>query len=723
MANKDTQNRINSLRQEEQLQRNLQTMLNERLTASGKLTKAQEELSQSLLETTDLEDKLLTIQAKKDEILKKYNGNQKELGKKLLEQLETMEEYLKIEKKRKDKADEIKDLIDGTRDSLLESVGLSSEMFKNGIKFGLGMMVAKKGAEMVSEAFKSTVGLAKDFYTKSGATAGEAAKIGASVAGASLSMTGLLYGAEAVAEAAHATADFYGSTESISSDMLKNVTELTAMMGDGAGAVRMNQILQQASGNAAEMTDEIKEIAHGAGVEASVVFKEMGANANLLVGKSKEEIALLAKKTAELRKHGASMELMNSVSENMLNIESSLKAEMKARAFGMDVNTAAIREAALAYQTGAGSAEELAQAVADQVGSAEEFGKMGPMQQKIFADSVGMSTQELTDMLIKQEGLVEAQEDSLHGIKEFGAQTATAFTAAMPLLAQTTGFMKNIGIDAAKALGPVKKLAMAGLSKLGIGGKGGAAGAAKTPEMPAADKGPNKFMESMSKIKMSDVLKGAAAMLVVAAAVFVFGKAIQEFMKVSWDAIGMAVVSMLALVGAVALLGMLMQGPVGVGLLLGAAAMLVVASAMWVLGKAIQELATGFGMMGALTENLTALVMIAPGLLALAGIFGILGLSLVGLSVGLAAVTLFLPTLLLLAATLPLISSALGMGGGDSGTAGGGGGNTADPLLEEIKGLRADIQSQPIVIKVNDKLVTEMSRANSRMETVRRQHR
>ena len=60
--------------------------------------------------------------------------------------------------------------------------------------------------------------------------------------------------------------------------------------------------------------------------------------------------------------------------------------------------------------------------------------------------------------------------------------------------------------------------------------------------------------------------------------------------------------------------------------------------------------------------------------------------------------------------------------GGDS-EAQGGGGNTADPLLEEIKGLRADIQSQPIVIKVNDKMVTEMSRANSRMETVRRQHR
>jgi hypothetical protein len=166
----------------------------------------------------------------------------------------------------------------------------------------------------------------------------------------------------------------------------------------------------------------------------------------------------------------------------------------------------------------------------------------------------------------------------------------------------------------------------------------------------------------------------------------------------------------------------MMSGVGAVAIIAGAAAMLVIASALFVLGKAIQEIATGFGMMGELTTQLTALVMIAPGLMALAGIFGMLGIGLVGMSVGLAAVTLFLPTLLLLAATLPLISSAFGMDGGDSG-AQGGGGNTSDPLLEEIKGLRADIQSQPIVIKVNDKLVTEMSRANSRMETVRRQHR
>jgi hypothetical protein len=715
MANKDTQDRINALRQEEQLQRNLQTMLNQRITVSGKLTKAQEELSDSLLQANDLEEKLLTIQNKKDEILKKYNGNQKELGKKLLEQLETMEEYLKIEKKRKDKTEEIKELVEGTTDSLLESVGLSKEMFKNGVSFGLGMMVAKKAADMVSTAFESTVGLAKEMYLNMGTTAGEAARVGMETAKASVSMTGLLYGAEAVAESAKATAEYFGSTHVISSDMLKNVTELNAMMGDGAGAAQMSQILQSASGNASQLTDEIKSIAQDVGVDASFVFKEMGENANLLVGKSKEEIKVLARKTAELKKQGASMDLMNSVSENMLDIESSIRAEMKARAFGMDINTSAIRDAAAAFQYGEGTAADLAKAITDQVGSVEEFGNMAPGMQKIYADSVGMTTQELTDMLVKQEALSHETEmygengaAALSKVKEMGSSLAGVFSAAIPMLASSTNLLKNVGVDTSK-IG-------------GIFGKKG--GAAPAPEMPKGDsKGMKGMTDAISKIDAKKLLAGGAALVLVAASVFVFAKAVQEFMNVSWEAVGMAVVSMLALVGALALVGTIMMSGVGaVAILAGAAAMLVIASALFVLGKAIQEIAKGFGMFGELTGQLTGLVMIAPGLLALAGVFAVLGASMIPLAMGLAAITLFLPTLMVLGTMLPLIASSLGFGGGDAGGDAGGVGS-GDPLLEEIKGLRSDIQSQPIVIKVNDKLVTEMSRANSRMETVRRQHR
>jgi hypothetical protein len=618
------------------------------------------------------------------------------------------------------------------KDSLLGSLGTLGDMVKAGSAFGAGMILVKKASEMVSTAFESTVGLAKELYTQTGATAGEAARVGVEVTKASLSMTGLLYGSEAVAEAAKSTAEYFGSTRVISSDMLKNVTELNAMMGDGAGAAQMSQLLQSASGNAAGLTDEIKEIAQGVGVDASEVFKEMGKNANLLVGKSKEEIKILAKKTAELKKQGMSMDLMNSVSENMLDVESSLRAEMKARVFGMDVNTAAMREAALAFQM-TGDATALSKALQEQIGTAEEFGEMGPMQQRIYADALGMTSEQITDMLIKEEALQKQVAtygkegaERITKLTSLASSIGTGFAASMPLLAQTTGFMKNIGIDAAKALGPVKKLAMAGLSKLGMGGGGAAGGSSKSPEMPKGDsKGMKGMTDAISKIDGKKLIAGGAALVLVAASVFVFAKAVQEFMNVSWEAVGMAVVSMLALVGAMALLGTIMAGPGGGLMLIGAAAMLVIAAALFVLGKAIQEIAKGFGMFGELTGQLTALVLIAPGLIALAGIFGLLGVGLLAMSVGLAAVTLFLPTLLVLGMMLPLITSALGMGGdgGDKSNVDSTEGSSSDALLQEIKGLRFDIQNQPVQIVIDDKVISTMNKKNSRMQGYRDQMR
>jgi hypothetical protein len=447
--------------------RAISDIMSDQLATSRASADQMNKLKDSLKGMTSLEDQLLEVQRQKQDYIQEQIKQGKILNQDLLKRFELTEDLLKKEKERKDIQEELKDLQEKIKDDLLESVGLSMDMFKNGIKFGLGMMVAKKGAEMVSEAFKSTVGLSKEMYLNMGTTAGEAARVGAEVTQASLSMTGLLYGSEAVAEAAKSTAEYFGSTHVISSDMLKNVTELNAMMGDGAGAAQMSQLLQSASGNAAGLTDEIKEIAQGVGVDASEVFKEMGKNANLLVGKSKEEIKILAKKTAELKKQGMSMDLMNSVSENMLDIESSLKAEMKARAFGMDVNTAAMREAALAYQQ-TGDATALSKALEEQIGTAEEFGKMGPMQQRIYADSLGMTAEEITQMLTKQEALANQIEilgedgaNAYNKIKEGARGFGSAMMGVLPVLAQSVGLMKGLGV----------KTEIFG----GIGKKGGAA--------------------------------------------------------------------------------------------------------------------------------------------------------------------------------------------------------------------------------------------------------
>lgn len=289
--------------------------------------------------------------------------------------------------------------------------------------------------------------------------------------------------------------------------------------------------------------------------------------------------------------------------------------------------------------------------------------------------------------------------------KSFGFGGA-AITAAGSTLAS--------GVGGNNFAGTGSRQAQAMAQNRGPGGRF-SGGFRPPPTPPPTPSGDSKGMESMTnaieKIDAKKLLAGGAALVLVAASVFVFAKAVQEFMSVSWEAVGMAVVSMLALVGALYLMSMSVAGPQALFLLAGAAAILVIAAALFVLGKAIQEIATGFKMMGELTTQLTGLVSIAPGLIKLAGIFGLLGLSLVALAVGLAAVSLFLPTLLILAATLPSIANSLGLGGGSSETTTS---NTkqSDPLLEEIKGLRADIKSQPINVVLNGKIVGEINRGS-----------
>jgi len=58
--------------------------------------------------------------------------------------------------------------------------------------------------------------------------------------------------------------------------------------------------------------------------------------------------------------------------------------------------------------------------------------------------------------------------------------------------------------------------------------------------------------------------------------------------------------------------------------------------------------------------------------------------------------------------------------GGDS-EGGSAGGQQSDPLLDEIKGLRRDIQSQPVQIVIDDKVVSTMNKKNVRMQSYRDQ--
>ena len=152
--------------------------------------------------------------------------------------------------------------------------------------------------------------------------------------------------------------------------------------------------------------------------------------------------------------------------------------------------------------------------------------------------------------------------------------------------------------------------------------------------------GMKSLTDAISKIDPKKLLAGAAAMVVAAGAVFVFAKATQEFMEVSWSAVGKAIVSLAALVGAVVALGVLMSSGVGaVAILAGAAAMVVMAGALYILGKAMQEIGGGLSAIGegvvnigntVTGEMIGLLYSLGPALASAAAGVGLFGLALAG---------------------------------------------------------------------------------------------
>lgn len=173
------------------------------------------------------------------------------------------------------------------------------------------------------------------------------------------------------------------------------------------------------------------------------------------------------------------------------------------------------------------------------------------------------------------------------------------------------------------------------LSKI-FGDKGGAENVTKKVGDQAGG-GIKSITGAIGKIDMTKVLKGAAAMALVAGSLYIFGKAVQEFTEVSWGDVGKAVVSMFALTGAVMALGAIMTSGVGaVAIIAGAGAMLIMASAVFVLGKATQELGKGFNMFlpGLITlgENSDKLFKVGGGLMSIAtGLGAIAGAGLLAL--------------------------------------------------------------------------------------------
>jgi hypothetical protein len=737
-----------------------------------------DKLLQELATEKDITSKIRDVQSTINNLLKEREKSGDATNDKYIDQLKSVNTLFKK-----------KIMINKTQQSfnttLKESVGLSNDYvkaFNAGGAAALGFMAMEAAVKAISSTVGKVVGLGKDLYINFGLSAEEATDIALQTAAASFSIEGLLYGTEALAEAAKSSVEYFGTISNLTMDSQKNIATLNKLGVDATKSVQLDKIFKDAAGEGSDLTDSIKVIAKKEGVTAKKLFEGMSDDMSRLVGATKDEIKAMAQTNAQLIKRGMSMKQLEDISNNVLNVEQSMRAEAKARAFiGRDINANGVRQAALALQTARTQDErnaamlDMSRILEEQVGSADDFNNMSIMQRKLFAEAYGMSVDGISEMLTKQEqfnklsatGMSdddvlaeikrnEAFDARIVAMKEMGSEAGNLSMAMLPALAsfkqlggENTMIWKGFSKAANGAGNLLKKLyeMTAGklLGKLGgigesLGGIGGGKGP-KTPKSPKIPSGGGKGMGGMTgaieKIDAKKLLAGGAALVLVAASVFIFAKAVQEFMKVSWEAVGMAVVSMLALVGAVTLLGIIMgSGMIG-PVLAGAAAMVIIAGAMYVLGKATQQfvpivetlgeifigvlgvipaiidsIANGFATMfsSVTMDNIGALLLLGPALMGVAvglGAVGLLGMPGMLVLTGLSAIA---PSLIEMATS---VKDLFGFDNEQSESESKES-NTMGELLSEIKGLRQDLQAQPIMVNVDGKVVSRISRVQNR---------
>lgn len=699
---KEIQERYDILKMEKTIQENVNSIIEQQLkntegvdnTFVGIIKKKLESLDISENESL-VEEQLKVIESQREEIIKRLVDEGKELKSTQLDILEIQETYLKYADKRLKGQEELNDLTTQYTDSIKDSIGLNSELvevFGKGGLMAVGVMFISKAITGLIGYLKEGVGRAIEMQKSMGIGAANAAKFEANILQAKLSMDGLLFSMDELREASLAVTEATGNII-VPPETIQDVAELNSLLKDPQVAVSLQRTLKNAGVDAGNLTDNIKEMASSMGVDASSAIEYLAENQLELGGMTEEQIKQRAQEGLMLKKMGADMKELNRLASESLDIETSLRNEMKLRMMtGKEINLNELRAAQASGDTTA-----IAQAQSKLVSQLGDDLHSNLQIQRLISDATGMSKEQLLSYDNASKENKKTQEDLLKLKDEYGladieqAKTLQLQQASMKDMLTTGGMVVGglvVMVGLMKVLSPLmKKMLPSGDSKKGN---------------PVSN-----FMKSMGG---KDVLKGAAAMLVISASLLVTAKALNEFNTVEWGSLGKAGLALLGLVGAVAALGTLMSSGVGtIAILAGSAAILTIASSMVVLGAGMKLINNNIAGLENLVPLLSSLVLLSPGLLALSGSLTLLSASLMTLSVGLAAVGVFLPV-------LGALSSVGILGGGDDTTESGDSG--MGDLLNEVKGLRQDIQSQPIMINVDGRVVSQISRVQRKQNSV-----
>lgn len=270
-------------------------------------------------------------------------------------------------------------------------------LVKNGLQLGL-ITALMAGVHRALHLNEEIVELQRNL----GVSAHEAHGIHGALESAVISSRVLGASQKDYADAFAALKEDYGTAVATNTKLLDSQVLLTKQIGLSSSEATTFNTIAQASGTTAEenlkhIRDTVTEYNEmtGDSMDVRAVQRDIAKTSLKTLATYRGNVKELARAVIQAKRLGMSVEDISKSTDGLLDIESSLENEMKARVLtGKSLNFDKARALKLA-----GKETEAMEEMVRQAGSYNEFLDMAPMQQKAMAEAMGMNVEQLTKTL------------------------------------------------------------------------------------------------------------------------------------------------------------------------------------------------------------------------------------------------------------------------------------------------------------------------------------
>ena len=262
----------------------------------------------------------------------------------------------------------------------------------------------------------------------------------------------------------------FGFITNFATDTLVTMTKLTGVVGvssESAGNLAAASELTGTSfeSNYKDVLGTSYELQRQSGVQMDLreILEQTGKVTGTVRANLGANPAQIAKAITQAKLFGASLQDVANAGKSLLDFESSITAELEAELLlGKDINLERARAAALA-----GDQVTLAQELQKEAGNFSDFTKMNVIQQEALAKAMGMTSDQLADILFQQ----EVQGKSARELRALGKEDLAQRVEAQTLqdrLSAAMEKMQNLFVDLASGLTPLLFILGKALSIVGV---------------------------------------------------------------------------------------------------------------------------------------------------------------------------------------------------------------------------------------------------------------